>query len=346
MSFFIIIFSMVIISLIFVALFFFREVLLKKIPLNNNNKNKRRIKSTHDLIEKTKESRPLSVQLEHDSLHEWTKDSDCQLFIQDILALGFQPSSTYLIKEIPELKLASFFRNDFCAVLYFHHQKGYWFDIFFEQQDGFLFTYTNTPTQYEFSYDCENRKKEHKKNYSLEQLVKSLEYLTADRRGQKLNKESFKLTFEYCYQLDMEYRNKEGGLSFDEFMEHVDIHAAHLNEDEIKSAFLQNKIDELQHWHLLSLDLLSKTMPDLNKDEIFFVPEKTDALAFLYYIKEFGLVSQEQIERLSDSVSLHENIHTLFDIINKCLGDQHEFKHLFSVKFPVPAKVYQRGAVA
>jgi len=163
------------------------------------------------------EDTPYAIHLNEDLHPEWLEKPKAKNLIAELQQSGFTAGKAYVIDELNYAKLHSYFNGDYAAVVYeIEVLGGCFFDLVHFGKDDFAVTVSTMPTAGDFEMPP------NKLIFGFEQLTikEGLEILDENCRNREsivLNNENFRETFEHYYRQEQIFRNRNGGISYEEF---------------------------------------------------------------------------------------------------------------------------------
>ncbi len=291
---------------------------------------------------------PLTIHLTEDVAPDWLDNKTVKPALDELFTLGFKKGAAYSIHEMDGYFLQAFFKPPIVAVLYWHNVAGCWVDMVVEEIGGKEYTFSNAP----MGAGIEQRP-ESKKNFRKEASIKELYEGVSVFSGQdnisyvKIDSINFRGYFESTYKKDISWKNRKGGISYDEFVRSAGEAPFSSKEKNILDAFIETKESELHQWEEAALDEYRKT-GNIEEDEFYelerkliIVPFMTDATAFIRYLECKGFVSEQQSDKLGRVYSEETDIYSLFDKINNLLSPELRAEYVEELNFPLNIKVYQ-----
>lgn len=291
---------------------------------------------------------PLSIHLHEDLAPEWIQSKDASELITGFTSLGFTQGNAYWIDEMSNVRLISLFNEQYAGVVYEVTDLGCFFDIMQMATDGTSLTVSTLPFG-----DALEQAPEKEKLFVDDLSVSDAFQLIQEKRGLLDSivptNENFRMMVEKFYKDDMGYKNRNGGVSRDEFNELASREKKRYSEEQLNQAFLALKSTELDSWRDAGVEEYYETnaVSDEERYEggcLLFVPSKTDPEAFLHYLSDYDLVQEEHIDKLVDGVRQESNILTLFEKINNARSPDLRAIEVGDISFPVEAKIYQLAA--
>jgi hypothetical protein len=176
------------------------------------------------------------------------EEKQAQLLVKKFIAHGFRVGEAYTIPEMDGVKLLSFYKEAYIAVLYTHPIAGLWVDLVAKSEDGSELTVTDMPVGAEISNRPE-MKKVVMKGASIDEMVEQLYELTSGHSLQFIHQDDFRSFFEDAYKRDIQWRNRNGGISYEDFISVEQEMKQKHTDKQIKEAFLETKLQELDQWH-------------------------------------------------------------------------------------------------
>jgi len=289
---------------------------------------------------------PLSIHINEELFPQWLEDKKTIDMISKIESHGFHKSKSYGIPEMEDVQLLSFFKESYTAVLYKHDAVGLWIDLFAISDDGSEITVTDMP----MGSGIDNRpemKKYVMQGSSVDEMMKQFDDYIKNIKLKKIDDDNFRTLFEEAYEKDIQWRNRNGGISFEEFLSVEKETNVSFKEKHVKEAFIETKLQELRQWHsniieqyIESNNVSEEDGYDLEYQSII-VPEKTDPVSFAHYLKEKDFISENvNLEKLTEHFKDEVNIKTIFDSLNSRLSPDLRASIGGSFNHPLNADLY------
>jgi len=151
---------------------------------------------------------------------------------------------------------------------------------------------------------------------------------------------------EKYYKDEQAYRNRNGGVDFDEFKNIAKKERKKYSDTQIQEAFLIYKKNELENWNWAGLEEYYQSIENSEEDDYdcggcFIVPDRTNAEAFVHYLSEYDLVLEEHAEKIGRSVRKESDIPALFERINNSRSPESRAKECGKISFPIEGTVFQ-----
>ena len=290
---------------------------------------------------------PLVIHINKDLFPEWIEEKKAQSLVKNFIAQGFRVGAAYTIPEMDGVKLLSFYKEAYIGVLYTHPIAGLWVDLVAKYNDGSELTVTDMPMGAEISNRPE-MKKVVMKGASIDEMVEQLYELTSGHSLKFIHEEDFRSFFEDAYKRDIQWRNRNGGISYEDFIsveqemkkKHTDKH--------IKEAFLETKLQELDQWHHSVVEqYIEREQLKADDDKIelawdsVIVPTKTDPVSYAYYLKQNGFINNNvNLEKLAEHFKGEANIQVIFNRLNNNLSPELRAKKAGTFDHPLPTDLY------
>jgi len=248
---------------------------------------------------------PLAIHLHKDLAAKWIEEKQAVALIAEFKKIGFTQGDAYTVEQMDKVKMLSLFNNQYVGVIYVIESMGYFFDIMHQSANGDYLTVTTMP----FAEDFEPTPG--KEKILLEKTTVANAFTLLQERcdktdSNKLTNETFRNCVEQYYKDEQAYRNRNGGMSFDEFNNVAKKHKQKISEKDLREAFIELKEEELNLWNDAAAE---EYFRDSNIDEddqydfcYFLVPKKTDTEAFLHYLSYFNLVNEDHIETIVEKI--------------------------------------------
>ena len=181
------------------------------------------------------------------------------------------------------------------------------------------------------------------------ELFKKLKELVDNKSIKSLNSDSFRDYFENAYKREMQWKNKNGGVSFEELMRVVENDPKNYSDKEIMEAFRESKRKELFKWHDGALEEYKKKEPIPENDcydifeYLFIVPSKTDSIGFIRYLGDVYFLTDEQTEKFEHKYIDNpiDDIRTLFNEINESFSPALRALKKAETDYPIDIEIYE-----
>ena len=291
---------------------------------------------------------PLTIHINKDLFPEWVEEKKAQQLVKVFVANGFRSSEAYTVPEMDGVKLLSFYKEAYIAVLYTHPVAGLWVDLVAMYDDsGSGITVTDMPMGAEINTRPEMEKVV-MKGASIDEMLEQLYTLTSEHTLKFTHEDDFRSLFEDAYKKDIQWRNRNGGISYEEFLSVAQEMKEKHSDEQIKEAFLETKSQELEQWHHSVVEQyleLNKLDDDDEKIDIAWnsviVPSNTDPVSYAYYLKQNGFINDSvNLEKLAGHFKGEANIQMIFDRLNKNLSPDLRAKKAGSFDHPLPTDLY------
>jgi len=289
---------------------------------------------------------PLTIHINKDLFPEWTEEKQAQLLVKKFIAHGFRSGEAYTIPEMEGVQLLSFYKEAYIAVLYTHPIAGLWVDLVAKSDDGSELTVTDMPMGAEISNRPE-MKKIVMKGASIDEMVEQLYALTSGYSLTFIHQDDFRSFFENAYKKDIQWRNRNGGLSYKEFLSVEQEMKQKHSDKQLKEAFLETKLQELEQWHHSVVEQyveLNKLEDDESTEvawQSVIVPSKTDPVSYAYYLKQNGFINENvNLEKLANHFKGEVNIQMIFERLNENLSPDLRATIAGSFNHPLPTDLY------
>ena len=291
---------------------------------------------------------PLRIHLNEDLSPSWLKDKKSRSVIESIEALGFRQGDPYIIPEMNNFQLLSFFNPPYSAVLYYHELTGLWIDFVAESEKGAEFTVTSAPTGAELSTRPEMTKVAMQET-NAPKMFEQIKEISAGRALKKIRQSQFRSLFESSFEKDILWKNRKGGISYEEFLAIERETDWKNSKKNITEAFIATKVNELNQWHQAVLEQhqesagLSEDAFDEMEWRFSIVPNKTDTVSFIHYLEENGFLDEDdEIDQVAERFRDETDIEALFDRLNGRLSPDLRAVQVGSYDYPLPIKLYLR----
>ena len=300
-----------------------------------------KVDSSHDMT-------PLIIHLNEDIMPEWVNQKKALSIEKELFSLGFTADKTYNIVEMDGVQLKAYFNTPYTAVMYTHPIAGFWVDMVANVDNGKEYTVTNAPMGGEIDHPP-HAEKYWLKNLSPSELFLKLKDLTKTDKINTLNSNSFRDYFENTYKSEMQWKNKNGGISFEEFMRVVENDTKNYTEKQILDAFRESKRKELLKWHDGALEEYKnkESLQDNDCydtfDYLFIVPSQTDNIGFIRYLGDIYYLTDEQAQQFEQKYNEKTDItiKELFHEINESFSTELRAEKKIDVDYPIDIEVYE-----
>jgi len=295
-----------------------------------------------------KDMTPLLIHLNEEIMPDWLNKKNAQKLEQELINLGFTPDKAYNVVEMDGMKLKSFFNSPYTAVMYTHPVAGLWIDMVADVQNGKEYTISNAPMGGEMNTPP-NAEMHWLKDLTASELYLKLKEVIGNRPIKALDTNSFRDYFENAYKREMQWKNKNGGVSFEEFMRVVKNDPKKYNEKEIMETFVETKRKELLKWHDGAIDEYKRKEKIPENDcydifeDLFIVPSKTDTIGFIRYLADIYYLTEEQATKFEQKYSETKNvdIKTLFKEINESFSTELRAIKKGDIDYPIDIIIYE-----
>lgn len=299
-------------------------------------------------VDSSKDMTPLLIHLNEEIMPNWISKKNAQSIEKELTQLGFTPDKAYTVVEMDGMQLRAFFKAPYTAVMYTHPIAGLWVDMVADIENGKEYTVTNAPMGGEMDTPP-NAEKYWLKNLTVSELFSKLEEVVANQSVKALDTTSFRDYFENTYKREMQWKNKNGGVSFEEFMRVVENDPKKYTDKEIMDAFHETKRKELLKWHDGALEEY-KTKENIPENDcydifeyLFIVPSKTDIIGFIRYLGDIYYLTDEQATKFEQKYTETENldIQTLFKEINESFSTELRAIKKSDIDYPIGIEIYE-----
>ena len=291
---------------------------------------------------------PLTIHLVEDISPEWQGKSEVAYAIESLKSIGFEQGTAYTIHEMQEFYLQSFFKPSIVAVIYWHKIAGCWVDLFIKDKYGNEYTFSNAKMGggMEARPEC---KKLLNANADIGELYSSLQSTVDSFEDEpvEISRTEFREYFEETYKKDMAWKQRKGGLSYDEFIKEANYAPFKTKDSDKQKAFIQTKEKEIFLWEDVAFEEFRKKS-DLNDDafyelehKLLIVPFTTNASAYLRYLEQKDFISENQKSKLEKFYSKESDIFNLFDKLNDLLSPELRAKFEDAYDFPLKLRIYR-----
>ena len=289
---------------------------------------------------------PLRVHLNEDFAADWMDRKEASAANDVMLELGFTRGKSYTIPELPDINLTSYFNAPVVGVVYRHDIAGVWVDFAVESEDQEL-TVSNGSIGAGTEYRPEKLISWHK-DHSVSELYQEIQTkLEPNAKYTEVNEESFREYFELSYRKDMAYRARNGGMSHDEFLRHVDEFGKKFSDQELHQAFVEAKLQEIEQWSETALEEFVEAQTDEQRDKFYetgdgylIVPYTSHPEAFISYLEDIGFIGDDATEALAKKFSEEKDLFFLFDLLNAGRSPELRAKQIGHSDYPLDLKIF------
>lgn len=291
---------------------------------------------------------PLYIHLVEDVSPDWLEKPNINTAVKELEDIGFEAGKAYSIYEMDGYYFQAFFKNPIVSVLYWHDITGCWVDMVIDEIDGNEYTFSNAPmgSGMEYRPEC-------KKVFDTTASIRSL-YDAANKLSEKngakhadINSSNFRDYFESSYKKDIAWKNRNGGISYEEFLRAENEAPFTSSKKNIEEAFIATKESELHQWndaaivdYLKSEGIKEEDFYDF-EHTLIIVPYVTNALAFLRYLESKDFLNENQLEKLGKLYSKESDMYLLFEKINSLFSPELRAELAKEVDFPLNIKIYR-----
>ena len=297
-------------------------------------------------IDPSENHSPLSIHINEEMFPQWLEDKKAIEMINQIENHGFIKSKSYSIPEMEDVQLLSFFKESYTAVLYKHAAVGFWIDLFAISDEGAEITVTDMP----LGSGVDNRpemKKYVMQGSSVDEMVEQFDGYIKNVKLKQINDDNFRSLFEEAYAKDIQWRNRNGGISYEEFLSVEKETNISFKDKQVREAFIETKLQELRQWHsnIVYQYIESNNISEEEGYELEFqsiiVPEKTDPVSYAHYLKEKDFISENvNLDKLTEHFKDELNIKTIFESLNSRLSPDLRASIGGSFNHPLNADLY------
>jgi len=150
----------------------------------------------------------------------------------------------------------------------------------------------------------------------------------------------------------MLWKNRNGGISLEEFIDTAKATNKKYSDSDINEAFIETKCQELGQWHYAALEEyknLHKTSHD-DFDEVEYnliiVPSQTNTSAYIDYLYEHAYLTEENSEKFKKIHDKDMDITRLFETINESFSPELRATKLGEVDYPIQISIYKIASLA
>lgn len=289
---------------------------------------------------------PLRIHLNEDFVAGWMKTKEPAVANGEMLALGFKRGKSYTVPEMPDLNLTAYFKGSIIGVMYKHTAAGVWVDFAVESADIEL-TFSNGP----IGSGTENRPEKQinwLQDHSIPELFQALSAkLDPTATYKTVDESDFRAYFESSYRKDMAYRARNGGMSHEEFLRHVEEMGKTFSDKELDQAFSDAKLQEIEQWSEAALEefIESKSADEKERfyndgDSYLIVPFTSHAPSFIRYLEDMGILEDDAVEELSKKFKEEKDLFFLFDLLNAGRSPELRAKQVGESDYPLKMKIF------
>ena len=299
-------------------------------------------------VDSSKDMTPLIIHLNEEIMPEWINTSSAQKIEKELINLGFTPDKTYEVVEMDGMQLRAFFNAPYSAIMYTHPVAGLWVDMVADIENGKEYTVSNAPMGGEMDTPP-NTEKYWLKDLTVSELYSKLKEVVNNQPIKTIDTTSFREYFENSYKREMQWKNKNGGITLEEFMRIVENDPKDYKDKEITNAFRETKRKELLKWHNGALEEY-KIKENIPKNDcydifeyLFIVPSKTDTIGFIRYLSDIYYLTDKQAKKFEQkySNSTDLNIKTLFKEINESFSTELRAIKKADIDYPIDIEIYE-----
>jgi hypothetical protein len=290
---------------------------------------------------------PLALYLNEKPTPDWSNDKQAVYLITQLRQLGFRQGKSYTFVKIDGYEVLSFFNYPVTAMLYRNPINRLWVDMVIEELSGLEVTVSNASLGASVNTRPESMRF-YFKDKSVSQLNDFIKSKIRETDYIEINEKNFKERFETIFKKDVSWKNRDGGISIDEFIGSdkglIRINTSRLNQHK---AFIDAKVQELLQWEEAALEEYRRATNvsieqfAAHKCQFFIVPFKTDVSAFVCYLCHRGIVTKLNQDKLAAACTDNNKILTIFDALNTDLSTDQRFILVTEVDFPRPLKIYK-----
>ncbi|MES9990929.1 MAG: hypothetical protein ABW098_03185 [Candidatus Thiodiazotropha sp.] len=296
----------------------------------------------------TSDLEPLTVHLNEDISPDWINKEKPKASLSELESIGYIKGKPYSVYETDDCFLMHLHQEQYCAVACTHPIAGFWVDIVIEEVNGKQYTFTSCPLGEGLDMRPDSEKKFLPKASAseLHSLARDL-VDNKDRQFKDLSAVDFREYFEESHRKDMMWKNRKGGISFEEFQKVEHLAKFRTKKKKIGEAFKQLKLDELNQWHEVALEDYRKEHNISEEDwydieyRMFIVPFHTYAPAFVEYLQEQDFLKESDISKLQTTLSNNTEIPVLFESINARLSPELRSTLVAESTFPLQLNIYK-----
>ncbi len=294
---------------------------------------------------------PLFIHLNEDVFPEWLEQTEAIVVENELIDLGFTAGKAYVIPEMEGMKLKAFFQVPYITVLYTHPMAGIWVDIGADVEDGYEYTVSNAPMGEEMKTQPQAIKY-FMKDVAPARLFERLRDIIGDKPCVEVNPEDFRTHFENVYKREMKWKNKQGGISLEEFVKVSGNMKAKFTDQQLQDGFREYKRKELHKWHDGALEEYTsqknpaKDFAEVPLYDLFIVPLKAHPLSFLDYLNDVGFIEDENVTKFEKAYGMNDDIPLLFKRINSTFSDELQATKQGEVEYPIAIDIYSLAGIA
>jgi len=292
---------------------------------------------------------PLHIHLNEDVSPDWLNKSAVKKVSKELDSLGFISGKSYFIYEMEGYFLKAYIKGTIVVVMYWHEITGCWVDMVVEEIDGMEYTVSNAPMGGQMSErpDCI---KTFNSKATITDLNNDINFIVdkSSKHFVKINADNFREYFEDAFKKDISWKNRNGGISYEEFIATEKNEVPFRNSKKnIEEAFIVIKESELYQWHEAALEEY-RVNNDITDDDFYslvdqmlIVPFLTNATAFIRYLSSQCFIEEHQEKSLIKEYASETDIMMLFDKLNEFLSPELRAKHIADVAYPLPVRLYK-----
>jgi len=291
---------------------------------------------------------PLYIHLNEDIDPDWLNAPAVKKTAKELSELGFTPGKPYFIHEMDGYQLQAFYKAPVVAVMYWHDVAGCWVDMVIEEIDGIEYTASNAPMGGEMSerpecvkaFDAKAKVVDLSNN--IEAIIKE-----SNKSFVEVNSENFRSYFESAFKKDIAWKNRKGGISYEEFIATEKEVSFNNSKEVIEEAFIDTKESELHQWHDAALKEY-RDKENIEEDDFYdiehrmlIVPFKSNGKAFIRYLSNYCFVNERQEEPLAKVYGNETDMQKLFNKVNDLLSPDLRASFVMDIDYPLPIKLYK-----
>lgn len=298
-------------------------------------------------IDLDKDMTPLVIHLNEEFNPDWLGKKNAIHLEKELLDLGFTIDKAYNVVEMDDMRLVSYFNAPYTAVMYTHPVAGLWVDMVGNIENGTEYYVSNAPMGGELDTPP-NTEKYWLKDFSPKELFSKLKEVTTSHTIKALDSSSFRDYFENSYKKEMQWKNKNGGISFEEVLRIVENDPKTYSDVEITESFNETKRKELHKWHNGAIEEYKAKEKIVENDcqdifeYLFIVPIKTDPIGFIRYLNDMYYLHDDQASKLEEKYKAKDiEIKTLFSEINNSFSPELRANKKADIDYPIDIEIYE-----
>jgi len=289
----------------------------------------------------------LSIHLHENLDRDWLNNDEILPLIQELKTLGFKPGKAYTVEELNGFDLLSLFGENYGAVI---HKNPLGVSVEFNHTTADDVHYTITNSTIGESEKPENMTMVIMHDADIQTMFNTMEEYSKGVSKDITTDDNFRELVERLTKEEITYKNRNGGISYEEFLSTAEAigEKGNLTEDELRSAFIETKTEELETWNNAGIRAYNEANPISTENEEsyqesmqFIVPKKTDPEALVHFLSYFDIVLDKHVDKIGKSVRKELDIYQLFERLNVARSPDRRAILKGEVTYPADARVYE-----